>query len=1173
MSLVAGERRIVAVLYADVVGSTGIGEQLGPERTKLLLDEVIRLMTEQVARYGGTVAQLMGDGLLAVFGAPVAFEDDSERAVRAALGLQAALAAYGVDVREAYGIDLRARVAINTGPVVYSEAVEDGNERYNALGETVNVAARLQELAEPGGVVVGPETARRVEDAFDLVPLGEHDLRGKTAPVASFSVAGEVEATSPSPAPAHALVGRDFELTVLDRALDGLAEGRGSLICLTGEPGIGKTRLLWEARDRFRDAIRFFEGRAVSYAQASPYGPVRDLLREWLGVGATTPEARVRLELKAQLAQLLGSEQAEGAYPFVARLLGLGLDAPALERLRELSRDAIQRQTFEMVGRIARQLSDEQPLCLVLEDLHWADESTLELIESLFPCVEEAPLGLFLVYRSERELGSWRLGELARQRYPHRFRELELQALPADASRALADEAAGAALPDDVARLVVDRAGGNPFFLEEALRDLVERGALRREGGHVELMVSLDELAIPSAVQGALQARLDRLDPDAREVLSIAAVTGRTFGLPLLERLVPRDRLQPSLSELQRLDLVVEERRRPTPEYRFRHGLVQEVAYARLVEPQRRRLHLQVGEALEALHPEHGNELGDLLGRHFAEADVPEKAAEYLLQAGDAAREVHADREAVAHYRRAQDFLRRLGDDNRERDTLFKIALAHHLAFDYEQAEAAYDEALCCRPQPEARTKPTELLRTAADYPGTEFVPGLSYTTETLFFTKHLFRGLLTVDDDLNVLPALADNFRVSGDGLSYLFRLRDDARWSDGVPVTAGDFVYTWKRLCDDRAPTAFMLEDVQEAIAHDDRTLEVRLGEPRNYFLYTLSAMWSYPWPQHKVEELGEDWRKPENLVCNGPFVLEHFDEQGARLVANPFWGGPRGNVRELEIEFTAMPSRDVWRTGRPDVLDTVDAGLLEEPDTFGEIVPELGLRFLGFRADRPPFAHETLRRAFSLAIDRRRVTEELHPLGRPATGGAIPQAMPAHTAGVWQGPDLDGARALLAEAGHPDGRGLPEIELVVPAWRGTFEPIIEAWEALGARVTVRPAEKRHAGELDQGGHCWLGGWDADFPDPDGFFRGLIDGTNWGFYTDEEIADLLARARSLRDRDERIRLYQRIDRLWVQDRVAIVPLVYSRRLIVRRPWVSGVSVNALSKFNLDCVTVGPRG
>jgi ABC-type transport system substrate-binding protein/class 3 adenylate cyclase len=1167
MSVVAGERRIVTVLYTDVVDSTGVGERLGPERSKLLIDEVMRLESEQVERYGGTVAQLAGDSMLALFGAPVSHEDDSERAVRAGLAIQRAIARYAHEVDDAYGVQLAVRIGVNTGPVLYAEEIEDGSDRFNALGETVNVAARLQELATAGGVLLGPETARQVDDCFELEPLGMQELRGKAMPVELYRVAGERE-TDDANAPTTPLVGRDFELTVLERALDGLGEGRGVLVSVMGEPGIGKSRLVWEAREATRDRIRFVEGRCVSYAEAFPYWPIRDLLRSWLGVGVSTPEARIRLELKAELAQLLGAH-ADDAYPFLANLLGLGLEPDGSARLRELNRESLQHQTFAVFTEFLRRLSDETPLCLVLEDLHWADDSTLELLEAILPAVEDASLGLFLLYRTEREHRSWRLGELARQRYPHRYRELELRPLAGDASRTLARNAARGDLPETVAELLAERSGGNPFFLEEALHDLVERGALRRDNGRLELAVGVDELAVPALVQGALQARLDRLDQSTRELLSVAAVVGRTFGTQLLERLVPPDELLPALSELQRLDLVVEQRRRPAPEYRFRHGLVQEVAYAQLVEPARRRLHRRVGEALEELYRGEPEKVYQLLARHFAEADEPEKAADYLLKAGDAARALYADQEALQHYRRAQMFLARIGDERRERDLLFKIGLAHHLAFNFEEAEAAYDEALACRIDEPPRPEPTERLETAVGRPD-EIVPGHTYWTEGFFFVEHLFRGLLAVDRELNVLPSMADNFRVSGDGLTYLFRLREDARWSDGVPLTADDFVFAWDRMREERTTTAFMLEDVERAVARDDRTLEVTLKEPRNYFPYMLASGWAFPWPRHKVEELGDDWRKPENLVGNGPFMLSELTDEDALLVANPHWGGSRGNVKELHMRFTSgRLSSEHWREGQYDVLESYDAEAEDDPDTVGELVPTLTLRFVGFRADQPPFSNRHVRRAFSLAIDREQVVESSHWLATPATGGAIPPAMPGHSPSLCPAQDLDEARRLLADAGYPDGKGLPELELVIPKWFDSVDALLGPWEELGAKFRVERPELHLDIPALHEAHLWVSSWTADFPDPDGFFRGLLEGTHWPFYRDEELYSLLEEARSVQHRDERMRLYHEIDRLWVLDRATISPLAYSRVLVLRRPWVEGVWANPLSKVQLEQAVV----
>jgi ABC-type transport system substrate-binding protein/class 3 adenylate cyclase len=1176
MAVATGERRIVSVLVADVVGSTAIAEKLGPERSKFLIDEVMRIMTEQVRRFDGTVAQLVGDELLALFGVPVSHEDDAERALRAALAIQRALTQYAHEVEAAYGVELAVRIGVNTGPVVVGVQGdgEDGYDPFNALGDTVNIASRLQEIAGQGGVVIGPTTKRQVESGFELEEMGSQDLKGVGEPVQTFRVMRVLE--SEPPPPNLPLVGRDFELTVLERTMDALVEGRGAIVSIMGEPGIGKTRLVWEVRDRYRDRFRFIEARGVSYAQTFPYWPIRDLLREWLGVGASTPEARVRLELKAELAHLLGKEEAEEAYPFLASLVGLTLEPEAQGAIRELNRESIQSRTFEVFFELVCKLAEEEPLCLVFEDLHWADEATLELIESILGITDETSVALFFLYRPEPDHGSWRLGELARQRYPHRYREIEVRPLAADSSRVLVSHAAEGELPESVAELLAERSGGNPFFLEEAIRDLIERGALERRNGGWQLAVDVDDLAIPAAVQGTLQARLDRLDRPTREVLSTVAVIGRTFGLPLLERLVSRDELMQALTELQRLDLIVEKRRRPNPEYRFRHGLVQEVAYASLVDSKRRKLHKRVGEALEEIYKESPEEAYGLLARHFSEADEPEKAVDYLLKAGDAARAVYADREALEHYRKARTFLARVGDERRSRDTLFKMALAYHLAFDFERAEEMYDEAFSCRAAEDPRLPTTERLETASGRPGV-LAPGEVYSTEAGYFAELLFRGLLMVDSELNVVPAMADNFRVSSDGLTYLFRIKEDARWSDGEPLTADDYAYAWRRMREQETRTAILMEDVETAEPLDDRTLEVRLREPRSYFPYVLCSAWAFPWPRHLCEALGDEWAKPENLVGNGPFVLVEYDDDHALLRANPHWTGARGNVGEIHFSFYAKGASmvDEWRKGRFDLLHVYDPVPEDEPLTLSDVVPELGLQYVGFCADRAPFAHELVRKAFVHAVDREFLVSHYPRSGlyRAATrGGAIPPAMPAHSHRVGLEYDLDKARALLDEAGHPGGKGLPELTMVVPHWLQPVEPLAELWKPIGAHVNMVASPGHVDWDVLRDAHMWWTGWTADYPDPDGFFRGLLMLGQWPFYRDDDILELLEHGRSLRDQGERMRVYHEVDQRWVGEHAAVLPIAYPRSILLRRPWVKGLWASPLSRAHLDTVVVGER-
>jgi ABC-type transport system substrate-binding protein/class 3 adenylate cyclase len=1165
-----GERRVVSVLVADIVGSTAIAERLGPERSKFLLDEVVRLMRAAVERFGGTVAQLTGDGVLVLFGAPTAHEDDSERAVHAALAVQEAVGHFAGEVEEAYGIELAARVAVNTGPVVISSGDLADEERYNALGDTVNVAARLQTAAGEGGVAVGPATARQVEDTFELEPLGGLELKGKETAVVSFRVTGVRDRGEG--AGLGRMVGRQRELEFLDEVLAGLSDGRGAVVVITGEPGIGKSRLKSEARKPYKDEIQFLEGHGVSYAESIPYWPIRELVRAWLGLGISDPETRLRIELRAALAQAGVDE----AYPFLAALLGVMLEPDETQRLHELSRDSVRQQTVDAVSDLVCALAHEQPLCLVLDDLHWADEATLGLLEELLPLTEHEAVALLLLYRSEREHAAWELGHRARQRYPHRFLELELGPLDPEATRELVDTAAGGDLPASVAELLGERAGGNPFFLEEALRDLLERGALRRSNGHLELAVDVDELALPAAIQEALQARLDRLDPTTRDVLGVAAVVGRSFGMPLLEHLTPPEQLLPALSELQRLELVVEERRRPWQEYRFRHGLIQEAAYGSLVETRRRELHRSVGDALEVLHGD-APEVYGILARHFAEAEDARRAIYYLLKAGDAARALYADEDALDSYRRALGFLRESGDEARARETLFKIALTHQLAFDFERANQAYERAFALRPPESTQLAPTERLDVSFRRPGA-VAPGYSYEFFGAWFVQNLFRGLLKVDRELNVVPELAEDVRISADGRAYSFRLEPGLRWSDGAALTAGDFVLALEEARRLELPTntTEVLADIESAEARDDLTLEVRLAVARSYFPY-LVALWWHPWPRHRWEELADGWRAPENLVCNGPFRLGELDAEHARLVANPHWSHRRGNVGEVDVAFYKDEelSDERWLEGQYDIACVVGRAALAAPATLVETASTLAVWFILFDQRRPPFDDEAVRRAFAHAIDSDAlvVADEQFPVPQVAArrGGLLPPAMPGHSHRIGLGHDLEEARRLLSAAGYPGGEGLPEIKLVAAVPR-LAAGVADQWRRLGVGVSVRQSEWHDQDEIarSEQAQCVLASQIADYPDPAGLLRWMR--TLSYYFPDSGVEALLDRAVAIEDRDESLRAYQETDRAFVSESVSVVPLLYRRLAALRRPWVEGFWMNPVMFGPLDEVVVGPR-
>jgi ABC-type transport system substrate-binding protein/class 3 adenylate cyclase len=1160
MSVTAGERRIVAVLVADVADSTSIAEQLGPERSKFLFDEVVRLMREEVERFGGTVAQLTGDGVLALFGAPAAHEDDSERAVRAAVAIQDALGAYAADVAPAYGIELRARLAVNTGPVVIPATDAPPHVLYNALGDTVNVAARLQSF---GDLVVGPATARQVRESFELEELGDLELKGRSVAVSAFRIVGVREERSPRIE--AQFLGRKRELAALMEALGALLEGQGAIVSITGEPGIGKSRIVAEANALVEGRVRFLAGHAVAYAEAIPYWPVRELLGDWLGLGVSDPEARVRLELRAELARALGDD-ADEALPFLATLLGLAVEPEQDQRLRGFAPDAVQRQTFDWLYQLVCSLAGERPLCLVFEDLHWSDDATLSLLDELLPAVEQSAVAFVLVHRSDPDHPAWQLVDRAGRRFRSSFRELALGPLPDADARALAEADAGGQLPDEFAQLLAERAGGNPYFVGETIRDLRESGALREENG---TLVLVGDASIPAVIQEALQARLDRLDAEARELVTTAAVIGRSFGLLLLERLLPRARLLPTLSELQWLQLVVEERGGAAPEYRFRHGLVQEVAYGSLVEARRRDLHRLVGEALLELHPDSPVETYGLLARHFAEADEPDRAVEYLLKAGDAARAAYAQQEAIELYRRALGFMDRGQEDWRARETLLKLAITHYLAFDFHAANEAFGEAFARPATALQRLDRTERITWAVTkgWPAEEVAPGLTDSDLANWVAGNLFRGLVAIGPDLEIRPDLAERFTVSDDGRSHRFTLRSDACWSDGVPVTAHDFAFTFAQMVENEVESAAWLDGVS-ARAVDERTLEIRLHEPRNHFLYLLGQPALFAWPQHVYRERGRKWYTDIPLVGGGPFVLTRRDPGRITLESAPRWYGARGNVGEVTIVLEASPDAagEGWRSGRYDLMYealAAQAGIAENEDTVAQQGSGGFTDYLGLVARRAPLDDPRIRRALAHAIDRREPARALG--GTPAgTGGLLPPAMPGHSHRVAPAFDPERAGSLLSDAGHPGGRDLGEIELAhFGIWEKAASDIAAQLAAVGVRVRLLPAYSTAdlASAINERAHAYIWSWDYNLLDPgSGFLEPLLRWGPW-LYRDERLGQLLARATMARDQDERLRACREFERIWIGEQAAVVPLAYEDRRLWRRPWVTGMWVNAIAK------------
>jgi ABC-type oligopeptide transport system substrate-binding subunit/class 3 adenylate cyclase len=1184
------ERKVVTAVFADLSGSTALGEKLDPEDTKLIIGEAVSRIVQAVEAFGGTVKDLAGDGVLALFGAPVTHEDDAERAARAALRITQEIGAYARDVQQGWGVEgFAVRVGVNTGPVVLGPVGAGSRVEYGAFGDTVNTAARLESAAPPGTVLVGADTHRLVEGLFDWGEARRLELKGKAAAVTAYpldgvrSVAGRFRGMATVHAP---LVGRSREIALGRQALDDLLGGSGGVLFVTGEAGIGKTRLVLELRDQFERSPSerkplWLEGRCVSYGESLPYWPYRDLLRDWLGAGLDEPELRVRVSLRRNVERLFGPRAPE-IYPYLGSMLGLALEPDAGARLAELSPEALQYRTFEVVGTLIARLAEEGPVVLEIDDLHWADPTSVQLTERLLPLTEEAAVLLVVAGRSERDHPFWNVKETAARRFAHRTRDVELEPLSGNADRELLHALVGAkTLPDELDQRILTHAEGNPFYLEELVGSLVDAGALAPEGERwrYDHDVRVD---LPPTVEKVILARIDRLTPECHDVLTAAAVLGRRFGLPLLEGVTGGDgELRGSLNELQRLDLVREARRWPQPEYRFKHALIQEAAYRTILTDQRTRLHRKAAEWLENRYAGHEEEVYGLLAHHWLYAEDEDKAIAYLTRAGDKARQEYALDEAIDHYRALLPLLEQRGEKQASALVLFKLALALHTSLRFGEANETYQRAFHrWTPQPPWPGTPTATLRIATSFLPYDPDPQSAIAWPNIQLCMQLFDRLVEQWPERTIVPSLAERWEIADDGLRYVFHLREELRWSDGEPLTAHDVEYGIKRVLNPESPGSsvaiyFVLENGQDYYlgrnrdadrigvrALDDRTVEFRLVAPAPYFMSVLNRPDSGPQPRHAIEAYETEWIEPGKQTVSGPFrVLEHSAERLVLARREEYGGFRQGNAARIELLRSAVG--DAAEPYRQDALDAITvrytprlADLVPMPSVEATLGPAAWSLYLAFDHRDPDASNVNFRRALAHAIDREALAAAMPANLVVATGGVVPPALQGHTPDIVPrfDPDLARTSLSLARSERP----------LVLASLDDFEPmiatIIRCWEeVLGLRVELRwwtwKEATRHAAD-SYAAPVVVAGWLAGYPDPEYYLRLLLHSdskTNEGGFAHPPFDELIERARQERRDRERLELFHQADRMAVAEQIALIPLAYGRSMAFVKPWVKG--------------------
>jgi class 3 adenylate cyclase/tetratricopeptide (TPR) repeat protein len=667
---VEGERKQVTVLFADLKGSMELLADRDPEEARKLLDPVLERMMEAVHHYEGTVNQVMGDGIMALFGAPVAHEDHAVRACYAAIRMQRRVTLYADEIQRAGGTPVQIRVGLNSGEVVVRSIGNDLRMDYTAVGQTTHLAARMEQMAKPGSILVTGDTLTLAEGYVQVRSLGAVPVKGLETPTPVYELTGTVAARSRLQASAARgltrFVGRESELGQLGQALERAAAGHGQAVAVVGEAGVGKSRLAWElTRSHRTHGWLVLESGSVSYGKATPYLPVIELLKAYFRIQERDDHRAIRERVAGKLLTLDRALE-----PLVTPLLAL-LDVSVEDAAWDsLDRPQRRQRTLDAIRLLLLRESQVQPLLVLFEDLHWIDSETQAMLDSLVESLPTARILLLVNYRPEYE-HPW-----SRKTY---YLQLRIDPLPPESADALLTALLGEdrAL-EPLKRLLIERTEGNPFFLEESVQTLVETRVLVGERGVYRMTKAPGALQIPATAQAILAARIDRLAPEDKRLLQAASVIGKGVPFALLQAIadVSEEALRRGLGHLQGAEFLYETSLFPDLEYTFKHALTHEVAYGSLLQDRRRALHARIVEAIETLHAERLTEHVERLAHHAFRGELWDKALAYLRQAGVKAFGLSANREAVAAYEQALAALAHLPESRETMEQGVDVRLA-----------------------------------------------------------------------------------------------------------------------------------------------------------------------------------------------------------------------------------------------------------------------------------------------------------------------------------------------------------------------------------------------------------------------------------------------------------------------------------------------------------------
>jgi len=984
-------------------------------------------------------------------------------------------------------------------------------------------------------------------------------------------------------------LGREDEMAALDLVWQRARNTQGGLVLVQGEAGVGKTRLVEELANHLRwKGAQVLCGRCYEFERILPYQPVAEALRSVSPILARFDPDSEKSWIVQEILRLI--PELAATYPDIPR-------QPAL------AADQEQARLFEGVSRFLSEISQPNGLLFVLEDLHWAAESSLELLHYLVRHLVACPV-LFLGTVRPEELGrSHPLRSFqANLKQDGLMMEMHLKRLSETDTEALVTRLSGlgeAILP--LARRLYQETEGNPFFLMETIKALFENQSISLANGIWSGdfdQICASKFPLPVSLSEAVRNRIQRLSDPAQEAVAIAAVIGREFDFGLLKEAWGRNEEQTlqALDVLLRRRLVEEGSGGMSRDYAFTHHKIQEVIYADLPQRRRSQLHARIGSILEGADfqgaPEHAGELAF----HFCQSrqlskEYNEKAIHYLLQAGDQARMVYAQKEASGYYNQALELLRKDKDYERTARVKMKLGVTYHNAFEYEQAHQAFAEGFrlwqrVSRSGQAALHPAPHALRTNWP-PITSIDPAFAIDFASAIGLQ-LFSGLVAFSPDLEIVPDAAQKWEVYAGGREYIFQLKPDLQWSDGRPFTAYDFEFSGKRMLapGTQSPFANLLYDISGARAYhqgqlpevewvglratDAATLVIQLEKPASYFIQLLANFLAVP--QHCVELFGDKWTDAACIVSNGPFRMESWiRSESMHLVKNPGYHGQHaGNVHRVELYLKYEPQADLekYAAGELDVLDmrfypvaVYDEAVRQFVDEYISL-PAASLSFIGFNVTRPPFQDERLRRAFALAIDKEMLADVIQRGSVfPATGGLVPPGLPGHSPGIGLPYDPGLAKAMLAEAGYLHGHGFPAVTALTPLRSddAVSEALAAQWrEVLGVEVAWKTVSPGLYLVLDKTPpDIFLSYWHADYPDPDDFL-GASQMRRWTGWRDEAYLGLLEEARSIADQSKRMRVFDQADRLMI-NKAAIVPVAYHRQHLLLKPWVKRYPTSAL--------------